>query len=101
MSSDELKKSKYYGIKKYDEAQYEGDIINGKREGFGILKYNNGRIYEGNWVNDRREGKGRERYSNGNIYEGDFKNSKAEGKGIYKWERRFKSCSLFFFINFK
>ncbi len=80
-----LKKSQYFGPKKYSDATYQGILRDGKREGKGLMKYNNGRIYEGEWCNDLRDGKGLETYPNGNSYEGEFKQGKAEGKGIYKW----------------
>ena len=38
---------------------YNGKVINGKREGFGIYKYFNGDVYEGYWKNDRKNGKGK------------------------------------------
>ena len=44
--------------KEYPEGMYKGTIIDNKREGKGILKYNNGSKYEGNWKNDLKEGKG-------------------------------------------
>ena len=41
-----------------------GQIVGGKRNGKGVMKYRNGRQYEGDWVDDIREGKGFERYPN-------------------------------------
>ena len=61
-----------YGKKKYTDAIYEGELLNGKREGNGIMTYISGRKYEGNWKNDLREGKGKEKYISGNTYEGDY-----------------------------
>jgi hypothetical protein len=42
--------------------------LKGKRDGKGIMKYENGRIYEGMWDWDVRSGLGFEIYSNGNTY---------------------------------
>ena len=82
---EEVKKSNEYGSKKYTDAIYEGELVDGRRHGLGIMRYSNGRFYEGGWKNDFREGKGYEKYSNGNTYEGDFSKGKAQGKGVYKW----------------
>jgi len=82
---EEIRKSPNYAVKKYTDAIYEGEFKNGKRDGLGLMRYNNGRYYEGGWANDLRDGKGYERYSNGNSYEGDFVKGKAHGKGIYRW----------------
>lgn len=40
----------------YENGEYEGDIIDGKREGKGKMTYTYG-VYEGEWVNDVRSGK--------------------------------------------
>lgn len=31
---------------------YKGDVVDGKRQGYGIMTYANGDIYEGNWISD-------------------------------------------------
>ena len=63
--------------------RYVGQVVNGLREGKGIVYYNDGNRYEGDFRNGKREGKGIEYYNNGDRYEGDFRNGKREGKGIY------------------
>ena len=60
---------------------YEGYYKNDRLEGFGIVKYINGK-YEGEFKNNRREGKGKFFYSKGEIYEGEFKDDNEEGYGI-------------------
>ena len=45
--------------KYYPEGRYEGEIVNGKREGKGKFYYNNdedymGKVYDGEWKNDMR-----------------------------------------------
>lgn len=37
---------------------YDGEWINDKKEGHGVMKYFTGCIYTGQWKNDQREGKG-------------------------------------------
>lgn len=80
---NELKQLENFGIKKYSDAIYRGELGNGKRHGKGIMFYKKNRVYEGDWLNDVRHGKGYERYSNNNRYEGEFMNGKAHGKGVY------------------
>ena len=47
-----------FQIKNYNEGRYEGQLINGKKEGKGTFYYINGGKYEGDWKNDMKEGKG-------------------------------------------
>jgi hypothetical protein len=67
-----VRKSERFGVKKYSDAVYKGELQNGKRNGLGVMIYKKNRVYEGEWLNDLRHGKGYERYSNDNKYEGEF-----------------------------
>ena len=78
--------------KKFKDGQYEGIIINGKRELRGIMNYKDGSKYEGQWKDDKRHGKGvftSMNYNNPNLagikYEGEFNNDRIEGFGIAKY----------------
>ena len=63
-----------------NQFQYNGIIIDGKKEGKGKLIYPDGSFYEGNFKNDLFNGKGI--FVNNNwIYKGDFLNGKKHGKG--------------------
>ena len=66
-----------------DNSIYEGDIVNGKKEGKGIIKYKNGTTYEGDFINDKYNGFGKLTFKNGCIYEGNFQNNYINGKGKY------------------
>ena len=78
------KGKKYY---KNDTIKYEGDFVNGKKEGNGKYIYESGSYYIGQFLNDLKHGKGKEYYKNGTIrYEGDFVNDKAEGNGKYIYD---------------
>jgi hypothetical protein len=91
--------------KNFQDGIYLGRILNGVREGEGIMLfnsgerfvghwrndvqedkgiyyYNNGDKYDGEWIDGKREGKGIFYYHNGDRYEGDWKNDKKDGKGI-------------------
>ena len=50
----------------------EGNWVNEKREGHGIIEYANGDKFDGNFINDKKEGKGMCQYSDGSKYEGEF-----------------------------
>ena len=61
-------------IRYNDGCRYVGQIVNGLREGKGILYWNNGDRYEGDYRNDKREGKGIYYHHNGDGSMGDFYN---------------------------
>ena len=42
-----IQQSENFGIKKYADAIYRGQLLNGKREGYGVMVYRKNRIYEG------------------------------------------------------
>ena len=42
----------------YDNGKYEGEFINGKKNGKGIFYFNNGNIYDGEWKDGKEDGKG-------------------------------------------
>ena len=58
--------------------KYNGELVNGKKEGKGIMKYRNGDFYDGYWKNDLREGKGTLIKKKGDKYYGIWKNDKLE-----------------------
>ena len=60
---------------------YNGDVVDGKRQGYGIMTYANGDIYEGNWTSDLKSGYG-EMNCEGWIYKGDWENDHENGYGI-------------------
>ena len=67
--------------------KYEGDIVNGKYEGFGKQIFEDGTYYEGQWENNKKNGKGILYYKDGTIkYDGDFINDKKEGNGKFVFE---------------
>ena len=62
---------------------YKGEWKDGKRDGKGVMKYENNREYDGEWKDDKKEGKGIMLYEYNGKYDGYWKNDKKEGKGIY------------------
>lgn len=53
------KESERFHVKQYKDSIYRGEINpKRKREGKGVIVYDNGRIYEGDWLHDKRHGRG-------------------------------------------
>ena len=64
---------------------YEGEYMDGKPHGRGIMKWRDGRAYEGEFKDGKLHGRGTLKLSDGRVYEGEFKNGKLHGRGIMKW----------------
>ena len=72
--------------KEYANGTFEGQIINGKRNGKGIMNYKTGDVYQGEYLNDRKEGMGIYISIDGYKYEGEFKKGLRDGKGKIKYK---------------
>ena len=74
----EIKNGKGYMIEYdiYGLLKYEGEYLNGERNGKGKEYYHNYVFkYEGEYINGKRYGKGKEYYENGNLkFEGEYTN---------------------------
>jgi len=68
------------------ETIYEGDFVEGLREGKGTMKYSDGALYTGYWKRGKRHGYGTIEYGDSSLrlkkYDGDWANDKKHGKGI-------------------
>jgi hypothetical protein len=64
---------------------YEGELVDGKREGRGICLYSNSNLYEGEWRRDKEHGYGKLMTSDRRqiIYEGEWERGKIQGNGTY------------------
>ena len=62
---------------------YEGNVVDGKRQGQGAHWYSNGDRFEGDWVNNMRVGKGSLKFLQGGEYIGQFIDDQADGHGLY------------------
>jgi S1-C subfamily serine protease len=71
---------------------YEGQFVNGKMSGKGIMKQGDGAIYSGIFVNNQYNGKGAMKYANGDVYKGYWQNNMRHGNGIIEFAdgRKFK-----------
>ena len=55
-------------IKLKNMSIYEGEWLQGKRHGQGILRWEDGSVYKGSWVNNCSHGQGKLTYSDGGVY---------------------------------
>jgi len=70
------------GTKIYPEGTYEGDLVNGVRDGRGNFFFLNKDVFEGEYANDRANGWGRKTFANGTDYTGYFKDDECDGEGV-------------------
>ena len=73
------------------DKKYVGEYINNKPHGNGIMYYaqndeNNRKYYEGEWVNGIRQGKGTLVWNNGYKFIGYWKDGLRNGKGTLYWD---------------
>jgi hypothetical protein len=69
----------------YDNGIFYGKVEDGKKEGLGIFKFNDGATYVGEYKNDLREGIGIYYYKDGSSYNGNWKKNEKHGYGIYSY----------------
>lgn len=62
---------------------FSGDMINGKKDGFGILTWSDGSRYIGFFKLNQAEGLGKQTHKNGDFYFGVWAKDRAEGLGYY------------------
>jgi hypothetical protein len=61
---------------------YEGNFLNGEKNGKGTQVFSSGARFEGNFLNDKKSGKGTYTFEDGSKYIGDFLDGKLNGNGI-------------------
>jgi len=61
---------------------YEGNFEHNQKNGFGILKNNDGSTYAGEFLNDKPHGRGVLHYQNDARFEGNFNNGYQNDKGV-------------------
>ena len=85
----EIRNNRRNGYGRYlwnDGSSYEGDWVNDKKHGEGIFRWPSGDVYSGNYVTDRREGLGTKEYAQGDKYIGEWVGGKKQGQGEYVWK---------------
>lgn len=88
LTNDKLSLADMYEIEHmiyYNDATYEGEIVDGEPHGFGILTFNNGNKYTGDFEKGWLHGVGIFEWSYGDEYIGDFEQGDRNGFGIYTW----------------
>ncbi len=68
-------------IKKGNQIYYDGEMQNGRYQGYGILNDDDGDKYEGYFKDGRQNGIGKYLYADGGKYEGNFKDGRPGGLG--------------------
>jgi len=63
---------------------YHGEILNGKKHGKGLTRFQEGR-FEGDYQEDERTGKGSYFWDKGDYYTGEFLHGNCHGKGFYRF----------------
>jgi len=79
-----IKSDQFNGAGVYCEADgtvYDGDWVNGQKNGMAHVKFSNGDTYVGEYKFNKKHGKGQYTYANGEIYSGEFMNDMKHGTG--------------------
>lgn len=63
--------------------EYEGEWVQGIREGHGVRSYPNGEAYEGDFTAGVRHGHGRYSFTNKDVYAGEWVDDRRTGHGTY------------------
>ena len=67
-------------------ALYMGELIDNKRDGQGVCRWEDGNVYDGEWREDKRHGRGKFLIGEtGDEYVGEWKHGKADGYGVMTW----------------
>jgi len=64
-----------------DGGSYSGDLVDGKLQGKGIIRWANNAIYTGSFENGLAQGRGNFVYADGSVYEGQFFKGMLSGFG--------------------
>ena len=80
-----------------NEYQFEGKYLRRKKGKAYDIKYNK-LLFEGEYLNGKRNGKGKEydKYEDKVIFEGEYLNGKKSGKGKYLYEEFFEEIRVIF-----
>ncbi len=74
----------------FAKGKYLGEAINGKRNGYGTMYYENGNVYEGFWKDDVINGFGVMLWKSQNKYVGEWKNEQFDGFGQLEYKNEYK-----------
>lgn len=71
----------------FSNCVYEGEVVDGKTNGVGVLKFNNGNVCIGEFLNNQINGYGEYKFTNGDRFRGFFINGKRHGLGIFECDK--------------
>lgn len=86
--AEERARNTYTGyVEQWDmsDGLYTGDLVDGVRQGYGRMDYNDGASYEGEWNYGASHGYGTYVWANGDRYTGEFSNGLCHGYGTFLW----------------
>lgn len=69
---------------------YNGEFLNNKKEGYGIMVWKDGQKYWGEFKNNQMNGYGIIEYPGKIFYQGEVRNGRMEGFGEFFWKRNKK-----------
>ncbi len=78
--------NRFHGKGKFTSGRgevYDGQWVDGSREGQGVETTPEGDRYEGNWSNNQENGKGKKTWANGDVYDGQWVAGKMQGDGTF------------------
>ena len=73
-------------------SHYIGEWKEGKQDGYGTAKYNNGSTYDGEFKKGQKHGQGSWKWENVGKYEGGWKEGKRDGQGTYTYLKDHKTA---------
>lgn len=85
------------GNKKYtysDGAVYNGEFVDGKRDGKGTLTYSDGSVYSGEWKKNKISGDGKYTFADGSTLKGKFKSNQFLN-GQYKYSNKIGTFTVY------
>lgn len=65
--------------------KYDGQYVEGKKQGVGKITFPNGDKYQGQWVDNKFHGEGTYSYAKGDIYSGGWDKGVKSGEGTFKF----------------
>jgi hypothetical protein len=69
----------------FPDMRYVGEFKNGLSHGYGVMAGPDGADYEGEWLNDKRSGQGILYFTDDVVYFGQFENDLINGQGTMTW----------------
>ena len=78
-----------------DGSVWEGDMKGRRRDGEGVMRWEDGRTYSGKYGDDKRQGPGTYEDETG-LYSGGWKDDRKDGEGVMEWRdgRRYEGAFI-------